>query len=157
MRWLVGVDDSDLSRELLEFLTNKLLKPDDELIVVVVAEQVFIFAHEGWAAQRTLDIQKKKKETAHQVRQSLLTKGISCKVLLQRGHVGKSIVDEAHHRQVDLIVIGRRSLGTLDRKLAASTSSYVAHHAHCCVYVVKEECFQEPPDTPSEPLEEVLE
>merc|ERR1712029_44944 len=106
------------------------------------------------SAKKSLDSQNEKRETAKQLRELLKEKQIKCKVLLQRGHIGRSIVDEASRRHADIIIIGRRSLGTLDRKLASSTSSFVAHHANCCVFVVKEESspHKQEESHPIEPL-----
>lgn len=39
-------------------------------------------------------------------------------------------------REVELLVVGSRDLGPLERVLSSSTSTYLAHHVHCPLLVV---------------------
>lgn len=52
------------------------------------------------------------------------------------GQPAIEIVDVAESRQADLIVVGTREPGFLDRLFGGSVSQGVARHAHCDVLVV---------------------
>lgn len=53
------------------------------------------------------------------------------------GSAKEIIIDHAKQWGADLIVIGSRGLGALDRFLLGSVSSAVVHHAPCSVEVVR--------------------
>jgi nucleotide-binding universal stress UspA family protein len=57
-------------------------------------------------------------------------------LVFAHGHIGKTIVNEAHARKSDLIVLGAIGHSMLDR-LFGSTSDFVATHASCSVLVVR--------------------
>ena len=65
------------------------------------------------------------------------TTGVYCDVRQEKGHPAKTIVGFADAHKCDLIVIGSRGLGGFSEMLLGSVSSYVAHHAHCPVLVVR--------------------
>ena len=53
------------------------------------------------------------------------------------GHVARQILDHAAIHAVDLIVLGHRGGGVLDRWLLGSVSSRVISYAECAVLVVR--------------------
>ncbi|MCW3098941.1 MAG: Universal stress protein UspA and related nucleotide-binding protein [Chthonomonadaceae bacterium] len=55
----------------------------------------------------------------------------------ERGHAGEAIVRYAEKGRYDLIVMGRRGLGSFERLLVGSVSNYVASHACSPVLVVR--------------------
>lgn len=57
--------------------------------------------------------------------------------LYLEGQVGRTLVDEAKSRDIELIVLGAVGHSTIDRLLLGSTSDFVAVHAHCSVLVVR--------------------
>lgn len=63
--------------------------------------------------------------------------GVSARFEVLVGHVPRQILDYAASHGVDMIVIGRRGHGVLDRWLLGSVSSRVVEHAQCSVTVVR--------------------
>lgn len=53
------------------------------------------------------------------------------------GQVGKTIIEQAKSRNIELVVLGAIGHSTLDRLLLGSTSDFVATHAHCSVLIVR--------------------
>jgi len=53
------------------------------------------------------------------------------------GHPVEEITKAAKSRDVDLIVMGSRGMGTLSSLLLGSVSDGVLHHAHCPVLIVR--------------------
>lgn len=53
------------------------------------------------------------------------------------GHPAESILAVADKIDADLIVVGARGLGTVDRFLRGSVSTKVAHHSPCDVLIVE--------------------
>ncbi len=54
-----------------------------------------------------------------------------------KGHIASTILDYAKKQEVDLIVIGSRGLGGVQRFFLGSVSFHVVQKAHCDVLVVK--------------------
>ncbi len=62
--------------------------------------------------------------------------GVEVETVVAIGDPATSIVELAESRNADLIVVGTRELGWLERALGQSVSAGVLHHAHCDVLVV---------------------
>ena len=89
----------------------------------------------------TLDeIEQSIQHSAHnhlrKLRQKLLSDGISCETVIERGHPGQLIVDQSRHLGCDLIVMGSRGHGAIRSVLLGSVSNYVLHHSHIPVMLV---------------------
>lgn len=54
----------------------------------------------------------------------------------RRGDPGVAMIEMAKEIDADLIVTGRRGLGSLSGLILGSTSQYIAHHATCAVLTV---------------------
>lgn len=63
--------------------------------------------------------------------------GVSCSFHQEIGHPGETIVRFADRLESDLIILGTRRLGGVERMLVGSVSSYVTHHANGAVLVVR--------------------
>jgi len=47
--------------------------------------------------------------------------------------------NEAESRKVDVLVMGRRGCGVVERLLVGSNSEYCLHNAPCSVLIIKED------------------
>jgi nucleotide-binding universal stress UspA family protein len=63
--------------------------------------------------------------------------GIQARFELQVGHVAQQILDHAANEGVDLIVLGHRGRGLMDRWRLGSVSHRVISYADCAVTVVR--------------------
>ena len=59
--------------------------------------------------------------------------GIRSERVIRPGAAAHVILDVAEEQQVDLIVVGHRGLGAVQRFMMGSVSSQLAHHATCAV------------------------
>ena len=63
--------------------------------------------------------------------------GVRCRAVNSEGPTVEHIVREAQDQRVDLIVIGTRGLGAIERTLLGSISPGVVAHAPCPVTMVR--------------------
>lgn len=60
-----------------------------------------------------------------------------CELQLMHGSAPRAVCEVAKERQVDTIVMGTHGRGVMGRIIAGSVSTYVLHHSHCPVLVVR--------------------
>ncbi|HEY3524150.1 MAG TPA: universal stress protein [Candidatus Limnocylindrales bacterium] len=63
--------------------------------------------------------------------------GVAAEYLIWTGTAGESIVEAAASEGVDLIVVGSRGRGGVERAVLGSVSDYVIRHAPCPVMVLR--------------------
>jgi nucleotide-binding universal stress UspA family protein len=76
------------------------------------------------------------KEIASQVEQKMLNAGLKPHTAVIKGDPGYSIINAVDEHKCDLIVMGSRGLGPIQRFLLGSVSNYVVNHAKCPVMIV---------------------
>lgn len=88
-----------------------------------------------------LEIMKKSKEFYEKILSNAAQKcteaGIENSTAIKAGYAPKTICEEAKQQGIDLIILGSRGLGSVERFILGSVSSYVSAHAHCSVMIVK--------------------
>jgi len=60
------------------------------------------------------------------------------KLIKESADVRETVLDVANETKADMIVVGSRGLGDVQRMLLGSVSSYLVHHAHVPVLVVRQ-------------------
>jgi nucleotide-binding universal stress UspA family protein len=85
--------------------------------------------------------EKKAKDIArrlvNQHAQQLIQAGFTAEPICKSGDPAEEIMKVASKQKADLIVMGARGLGTIDRVLLGSVSMQVLQYAHCPVLVVR--------------------
>lgn len=142
MKILLAIDGSQYSKEALTFLSRFPFpqKPDIHLVHVSPLPDYFYLAS-GLPVDLSQLLEKTKQEG-----QKILDAAVSSCIswansttphLLQDSVPGRAIVQLATEQSVDLIAIGARGLGALDRFLLGSVSDSIAKHAPCSVLIIR--------------------
>ncbi len=134
---LVAVDGSEHS--------NKALKQAEALARALKSQLYLVHAYPntsdvaGYSDYDLLVAKRKKKAqgTLDEARAKIDDQELVAEVLLVEGSDAEAVLDAAKQRQVDLIVMGSRGLGTLKGMLLGSVSQKVSHLAECPVLLVR--------------------
>ena len=126
---LVCTDGSEHALKALDFAAKLAEKMDSKIVLLHVQEE---------------KLHKVSPKTAEDLGQKILAKTVrilgkrKAKIdrRLEFGVPANVIVDVAEKGNHDLIVLGRRGLGTIDRFLLGSVSDDVSHKAKCSVLIV---------------------
>ena len=104
------------------------------------------------------DKAKTPEETLEEARKALRPYGSKAKrlgikkyvcVASASSQVGAALCNYAREKDANFLVVGRRTLDSLDRLLLGSTSQYCIEHAPCSVIVVKTSSSSSSPPPPS--------
>jgi nucleotide-binding universal stress UspA family protein len=75
---------------------------------------------------------------------------IVCEGWIKKGDPKLVICEEVKKKNPDLLILGSRGLGTLQRMFVAGVSSYVSKHVDCPVLVIK----RDPKEIPDDPMDD---
>jgi nucleotide-binding universal stress UspA family protein len=136
---VIAVDGSTHSRTAARFLANLPLDPALTIRLVGVVEppraaggaRALRAAVDGLVGARRLELEKVLGDVATDFEAKAMTVDRTVRV----GAPADEILDTA--QDADLIVLGARGLGRLERLLVGSVSERVLHHAPCSVLVVR--------------------
>jgi len=140
-RWLVAVDDSEWSRYAFNYTTT-FMKPQDHLYLLNVSkEPAKLFV--GYASTQLLESLRKVED--QKSRKILVyfghkAKALGIKFTLMKGpdsDAGVILCKAVENHRINTLVIGRRSVGSVERYFLGSTSKYVVENADCNVIIVK--------------------
>jgi nucleotide-binding universal stress UspA family protein len=143
MRALLAVDDSEASHDAAAF-AHRILDHEDDIIVLNVARlsQVGAFTMGGLAgapgvATATDDTWEAVRRNSWRLVTEAGEEADADEGRVEIGDPGQRICDVAAEEGVELIVMGSRDRGLLERIFSPSVSAYVVSHAPCSVLVVR--------------------
>lgn len=143
MRALLAVDESEASYDAAAF-AHRILDHDDDIIVLNVARMAQVGAYTMGGLAGVPGVATATEETWDAVRRNaweLVTQAGEAadadEGRVEIGDPGQRICDVATEEDIELIIIGSRDRGLLERIFSPSVSSYVVHHAPCSVLVVR--------------------
>jgi nucleotide-binding universal stress UspA family protein len=142
---VVGYDATEPSKRALARAADLAKKFESTLVVTSVAEPVAVPGDPvvpgdaiGLAAPAILPIPDRDEATRElgEARQELERRGLDARYESAVGDAAEGIVEAAQRHGADLIVVGTREPGFLDRLLAGDVSEAVSRRAHCDVLIV---------------------
>ena len=94
--------------------------------------------HPGSKFNKWLEqVRREYKTKLSRIEDELRTQGISCRVRVLRGEPSKKIAQLARREKADLIIVGKRGLGLIDRMLTGSTTLKVLRESKTPVLAAK--------------------
>ncbi|CAN6444934.1 unnamed protein product [Victoria cruziana] len=143
---MVAIDESDVSHYALEWALNVLKPTINSPLLLFHAQPLpsFSYVYAGYGAAPTELIQSVQEHQTN-VTKALLERakeisareGVVAETLTESGDPKDVICAAVEKFGVELLVLGSRGLGALQRTLLGSVSNYCVHHAKCPVLVVK--------------------
>jgi nucleotide-binding universal stress UspA family protein len=132
---IVGYDDSEPAKRALERAAELAKAFGSKLVVTSVGAVTTPAGGRSLGADPQDDAQVVMGDLAS-AKSYLDEHGLSADYIDAVGHPADSLVAAAGDRDADMIVVGTRELGFLQRMLGNSVSDSVSHRAHCDVLIV---------------------
>lgn len=137
---LFPTDGSENSANALNYVKEVAQKFQSEVTVLHTYEllgQIAVYETSYAYLQELEDyLQEQSKKIATDTEKQLTDVGVSVKTRVLKGDPGVAIIETAETEKVDMIVMGSRGLGAIQRFLLGSVSNYVVHHSKCPVLII---------------------
>jgi len=141
-RVVVAIDGSEVSRGVIDYALHYAAREKDaELLFLHVVNYVEYekFTVSGYTVEvppREEEVKAEfEKFVGEEMKRSKIRKPHNMSIHIARGVPYVEIVSFAEKKDADMIMIGHRGLGDLERFLLGSVASKVVAHAPCSVYV----------------------
>lgn len=134
MRIMICHDGSKKAQDALERAVELFKPQKPEVILITVVEEPLDAtsmdeeSFEKWRDRRDADL----KNAANWVVQH----GLDVDAILAVGDPRKMILEAAENKNPDVLVVGRRGGGLIDKMVLGSVSAYMVRHATCPVLVM---------------------
>jgi nucleotide-binding universal stress UspA family protein len=140
MTWktiVVGIDDEEASHRALERAAELATVPGAQLVVTSVAPVLTgMAAAHGVGPWDPADSPDDHRAELADARRYLIDRNVTAEFVLGVGEPSEAILDLADEREADLVVVGTREPGMLERLVSGSVSRAVARKAHVDVLIV---------------------
>jgi nucleotide-binding universal stress UspA family protein len=138
-RILVGVDHSEAASRALNVAVTLARRFDAELVALYVAAPAPLATMDRRRRAAELAVNAARVVGEHAlVEARAVAQSVPCTTELIFGEPAEVICQRARELEADLIVVGSRGLGRLDRLLTGSVSAAVVQQAPCPVLVARE-------------------
>jgi nucleotide-binding universal stress UspA family protein len=132
---VLGFDDTEPSKRALDRAAELAEAFGGKLIVTSVAP-LLIGAGRSAGPTDPVDSPAEHKRELEDAKNLLGARNVDAEYVTAVGEPADTIVDLARDRGADMIVVGTREPGVVQRLLGQSVSDVVAHHAVCDVLIV---------------------
>ncbi len=132
---VVGYDESEPAVRALDRAAQLAEKFGSRLVVVSVAPVLMPGPRGGGGIDPADPPARHREELAH-AQDVLTARGLEADYVTAVGEPAEALVDVASERAADLLVVGTREPGLLDRLMRGSVSRAVSRHAPCDVLIV---------------------
>ncbi len=140
MKILLATDGSEYATGAAKLLAHLPHKEPLELTVLFVSyawepygsQEVVAWMERSLAAERERAV-----KVFQHIREMFSGADVKLECVFLNGQVGKTIIEQAKSRNIELVVMGAVGYSTFDRLLLGSTSDFVATHVHCSVLIVR--------------------
>ena len=136
MKIICAYDDSEPAKRALERAADVAKMYGAELLVVSVTP-VGPSAAGRAVGEDPVDTASDHASDLGAARTFLEGRGQTARYIEASGHVGDAIVAAADEQEADLIVVGTRELGVVQRVFGTSVSDAVTRNANCDVLIVR--------------------
>jgi nucleotide-binding universal stress UspA family protein len=130
---VVGFDDTEPAQRALQRAAELAQAFGSKLIVTSVAPVEYYVARSAGPLQAGEDLDEHRDQLAHA---RTMLQGADAEFVPAAGEPADTIVELAEERGADMIVVGTREPGIVERLLGQSVSDSVARHAHRDVLIV---------------------
>jgi nucleotide-binding universal stress UspA family protein len=140
MKILIAVDDSEYSREAIQYILDLFNPKMTEIMIVHVLVPTFHSIPPQMSRFYEPEMERREKEmraVLDSYAAKFRTAGFAVETALENGETRSTIIDFATQWAADLIVIGSHGHKGLERLLLGSVAESVVRHATCSVLVVR--------------------